>query len=74
LAPEGDVNREKIKSIFREEIVHLKSASEAEMRRATNEIMAFIPEKVLSDSAPEGTTEVSRAGGRFVPAGRETLR
>jgi hypothetical protein len=74
LAPQGDPKRAAIQRIFQEELVGLKSASEAEMNQAATDIMQFIPQNVLGRNVAQGPTTNSAVGGDFTPAGPETLQ
>ena len=72
VAPVGDPNREKIKTIFIEEISTLKSASLAQINSAAKQIMKFMPDDLFSDTARAGSVKNSKLENHD-PAGIETL-
>lgn len=73
LAPEGDLNREKIKKIFVREIRSLRSASLAEIKSAARKIIKFMPANIFGPNVPPGETRNSVTENHD-PAGPETLR
>lgn len=72
LAPVGDPNREKIKTIFVEEIRMLKSATLAQIKSTARKIIMFMPNEMFGDNIPAGSTKNSKIGNQN-PAGPETL-
>lgn len=73
LAPAGDPNHEKIKKIFIKEIKNLKSASLAEIKSATEQIIKFMPDEIFGDNVSSGSTKNSNFENHD-PAGAETLQ
>ncbi|MGZ3690364.1 MAG: hypothetical protein ACXVAX_02600 [Pseudobdellovibrio sp.] len=72
LAPESDPNRQLIKNIFLSEIGALKSVNEEDLRKASQQIVKFIPQFILLNPSADGPTRASGVLNE-TPAGPETL-